>query len=203
VLIVALTGGIGSGKSAASELFAQRGVPVIDTDHIARELVEPGQPALRAIADTFGREVLRADGSLDRRRLRERVFADPEQRRRLEAILHPRIQDEVTRRVAELDVPYCIVVVPLLMESGTGYAVDRILVVDVPPEIQLERTRARDGISDAQARAILAAQASRAERLAVADDIIDNAGSLEALESQVQALHSKYRELGDRPKHSG
>lgn len=196
MLVIGLTGGIGSGKSTVAELFARRGAPIIDTDLIARELVEPGQAALAEIRSAFGDQVLDARGHLDRRRLRSIVFNDEAQRRRLEAILHPRIYASVRERIAGLRAPYCIVVIPLLVETGGEEFVDRVLVVDVPPQLQQRRTQARDGLSDAEAQAILASQADRPRRLAAADDVIENSGEPAALDSQVAALDEEYRRLG-------
>ena len=194
MLRIGLTGGIGSGKSAVAERFAQRGVPVIDTDVVAREVVAPGQPALDEIVRAFGTDLLDAQGGLDRRRLRERVFADDAARRRLERILHPRIREAVQQRLAALTAPYCILVVPLLVETGFG-PVDRVLVVDVDEARQLERTSRRDQATPQSVRRIMGAQASRQERLARADDVISNNGGLEDLERQVEELHQRYLAL--------
>jgi dephospho-CoA kinase len=192
VLVVGLTGGIGSGKTTVSDRFARHGAPVIDTDLLARELVDPGQPALAAIVTEFGPECLDDRGRLQRAHLRERVFADPAGRRRLEAILHPRIRALARERIADLTAPYCLVVIPLLAETGMTDLVDRILVVDVPEAEQLRRVIARDRIDEIQARRILAAQAPRARRLALANEILDNAGDLDHLDRQVAALHQRY-----------
>ena len=190
---VGLTGGIGSGKSTVAELFAERGVPVIDTDVIARELTAPDNEALKAIQDAFGDAVMREDGSLDRARLRRRVFADPEARRTLEAILHPRIRQAVEQALAGLHAPYALIVIPLLVETG-AYAeiLDRVLVVDCPEDMQIARVMARNDLTRAEVEAILAAQAGRAARLAAADDVIDNTGSSEGLRDRVHALHAQY-----------
>ena len=191
-LLVGLTGGIGSGKSAAAAEFARLGVTVVDTDAISHELTAAGGAALAEIEKAFGAGVIGADGALDRKRMRERVFADPSQRRELEGILHPMIREESQRRIAAAAGPYVMHVVPLLVESGEyGRRVDRVLVVDVPEEVQVERVRAR-GLPDAEIRRIIASQASRAERLAAADDVIENTGSLDALRARVRALHEKY-----------
>ncbi|NIR61925.1 MAG: dephospho-CoA kinase [Gammaproteobacteria bacterium] len=199
MLKVGLTGGIGSGKSTAAAYFRERGAPVLDADEIARELVAPGRPALDEIVETFGPDLLRPDGRLDRHRLRRRVFDDPEQRRRLEAILHPRVRAELERRLAALDARYCVLVVPLLLEAGYRDLVDRVLVIDAPPELQRERAQARDGLPRTQVEAIAAAQAERAERLAAADEVIRNDGDLEKLRAQVAALDERYRRLsGER-----
>jgi dephospho-CoA kinase len=189
---VALTGGIASGKTAVANLFATHGVPVIDTDVIAREVVEPGQPALAAVVDAFGTEVLAADGRLDRPRLRERIFGDAEARRRLEAILHPAIRAEMERQSRAAGGPYQVLVIPLLVEGGRRDHIDRVLVVDVPEATQIERLVRRDGVSQDQAEAALRAQASRDARLAFADDVIENTGDLAALETRVTKLHGDY-----------
>jgi dephospho-CoA kinase len=194
-LRIGLTGGIASGKSAVADAFARRGAAIVDTDVIAREVVEPGRPALAAVVAAFGAEVLGPDGRLDRRALRRTVFADPEQRRRLEAILHPAIRAEMQRQAAAAAGPYVVIAIPLLVENGLQSQVDRVLVVDCPPEVQLARLLARDGETAEGARAILAAQATRDQRLAVADDVIVNDGSLADLEARVAALHRRYLEL--------
>lgn len=195
VLVIGLTGGIGSGKTAVSDRFAQWGAPIVDTDLLARELVEPGQPALMDIAAEFGPDCLDGDGRLHRARLRERVFADPAGRRRLEAILHPRIRALARARIARLTAPYCLLVIPLLAETGMTDLVDRVLVVDAPEAERIRRVMARDGIDEAQARRILAAQADRDQRLALADEIVENAGDLAALDQRVAALHRHYLTL--------
>ena len=192
---VALTGGIASGKSTVADLFAALGVPVIDTDVIAREVVEPGQPALEEVAAAFGPGVLGPDGRLDRRRLRDIVFADPAARRRLEAILHPAIRARMEARSREAAGPYQLLVIPLLAEGGRRDHVDRVLLVDVPESAQVERLMRRDGSSREQARAALAAQASRAVRQAIADDVIENTGGVEDLRARVAELHGEYLRL--------
>jgi len=195
IFTVVLTGGIGSGKTAASDYFASLGVPVVDTDLIAREVVQPGQPALGEIATELGQEFIDESGHLDRRKMREAIFSAPIMKVRLEAILHPRIALEVRRRIAALDYPYCILVIPLFTESGRYDWVDRVLVVDVDESTQLKRVRKRDQVSRKQAKAILKAQASRKERLALADDVVDNSGSLVDLREQIDKLHEKYLRL--------
>jgi dephospho-CoA kinase len=192
---VALTGGIASGKSAVADLFAALGVPVIDTDVIAREVVEPGQPALAEVVAAFGTEVLDATGRIDRRRMRERIFADPDARRRLEAILHPAIRAEMARQSLAARGPYQVLVIPLLTEGGRRDHVDRVLLVDVPEELQIERLMMRDGVTLEQARASLNAQATRAERLAMADDVVRNSGRVDELREAVAALDAGYRRL--------
>lgn len=195
VLVIGLTGGIGSGKSVAAESFAAHGVPVIDADVLARELVAPGCPALEEIHRAFGPSVLTASGELDRRRLRELVFADEQRRHELEAILHPRVYAEIAHRLAALDAPYAVTVVPLLLETAGWELVDRILVVDAPEELQLSRATARDGTSREAVARILAAQIPREQRLALADDVLTNDGDLASLAHQVDALHRRYSSL--------
>jgi dephospho-CoA kinase len=189
---VALTGGIASGKTMVAHLFAVRGVPVIDTDVIARQVVEPGEPALAAVVEAFGDQVLGEDGRLDRRRMREHVFADAAARRRLESILHPAIRAEMERQSRAAGGPYQLLVIPLLVESGRRDHVDRVLVVDVPEVTQVERLMRRDASTREQAEAALRAQATRDTRLAFADDVIENTGDLAALEARVAELHRDY-----------
>ena len=196
---VGLTGGIASGKTAVANLFAAHRVPVIDTDVIAREVVEPGQPALAAVVDAFGTQVLAEDGRLDRPRLREQIFGDADARRRLEAILHPAIRAEMERQSRAAGGPYQVLVIPLLVEGGRRDHVDRVLVVDVPEATQIERLVRRDGVTREQAEAALRAQASREARLAFADDVIENTGDLAALDSRVALMHEKYLNLATRP----
>ena len=197
-LRVGLTGGIASGKSAVANMFAELGVPVIDTDVIAREVVFPGQPALDEIRQHFGDKVIDDHGWLNRSEMRRIVFADSGKRRELEAILHPRIRTETERQSAERGGDYQIIVVPLLAESPMKSGMDRIVVVDVPLDVQLKRLLARDAESPEQARAMIDAQASRDERLALADDVIDNTGSLDQTRKQVQELHHQYLTLSSR-----
>jgi len=194
-LVVGLTGGIGSGKSAAAAEFERLGATVVDTDAIAHALTAPGGAAMAEIRKVFGTEVLAASGALDRDKMRARVFADPGAKKALEALLHPMIREESLRLIAGARGPYVIHVVPLLVESPDYRSrVDRVLVIDAPEELQVERVRSRSGLSEAQVRAILAAQATRAQRLAAADDLIENRGTIEALREQVAALHRKYLE---------
>ncbi len=204
--VVGLTGGIGSGKTTVSDQLAQWGVPVIDTDVIAREVVAPGQPALAAIVALLGTACLTAQGTLNRRYVREHVFADPIKRQQLEAILHPRIAQATVQQLDALatsrqaeglsaspTAPYSVVVIPLLTEtSGMRRLLNRIAVVDVPEELQIQRVMARDQVDETHARRILAAQANRAQRLAIADDVINNSGVREALIEQLKELHQKY-----------
>ncbi len=194
-LRVVLTGGIASGKSTVAQLFATRGVPVIDTDVIAREVVEPGTSGLAAVVEAFGPDMLGADGRLDRRRLRERIFTDRTAKGRLEAILHPAIRAEMERQSRAAPGPYQLLVIPLYAEGGRRDHVDRVLVVDVPEEVQVARLMQRDGVSREQALASLAAQANRAQRLALADDVVHNTGAVTDLEPQVARLHETYLTL--------
>jgi dephospho-CoA kinase len=192
---IGLTGGIASGKSTVADLFAELGAVIIDTDRIARDVVAPGQPALNDIIAAFGATVLQPDGSLDRAALRQRIFANDDDRKRLEAITHPRIREAALRRADTAGGPYQLIVVPLLVGSPLRESVDRILVVDCDEDTQIARLMARDADSEAQARRILAAQSSRSERLAIADDVIDNGGTLDETRRQVRALHDFYKML--------
>ncbi len=203
-LRIGLTGGIGSGKSEVSRLFAECGATVIDTDIISRELVEPGQPALQEIIHTFGTEVLDTEGRLDRHQLRSQVFTSPEKRHQLESILHPRIRTRALELAHTADTPYCLLVIPLLAETGTGregrpgdsgYPLDRILVVDAPTEKQIERVAARDHLSRQEIEAILNSQSDRNQRLAIADDVIVNDGDLDHLKVEVMQLDRQYQQL--------
>jgi dephospho-CoA kinase len=197
MLVVGLTGGVGSGKSAVSRCFERLGVPVIDADQVAREIVEPGRPALAEIAATFGAGLVRGDAGLDRARLRERVFADPDARRRLEAILHPRIRARMREQLAALPAgtPYAVFVIPLLFETGQRDLVDRVLVVEAAEPIRIARVARRDHAPEEQVRRIMAAQCSADDRAAGADDLIRNEGSESALAAKVSALHEKYLAL--------
>ena len=202
-LRIGLTGGIGAGKSTVAEIFASLGVPVFDADLVAREVVEPGAPALAEVVGAFGPGVLGPDGRLDRARLRTRIFADDTARTRLEAILHPRIRARMEALARATDAEYCLLVIPLLVERGQRHLVDRVLVVDAPESLQVERVCARDGVTPEAARAILRTQAARAERLAAADDVVRNTGATARLRREVEALHHRYRRLaqaGLRPE---
>ncbi|BCS50309.1 dephospho-CoA kinase [Aeromonas jandaei] len=191
--VVAITGGIGSGKTTIANQFAELGIDVVDADVIAREVVESGTPALAAIADHFGPDVMTPDGQLDRRRLREQVFSDPSAKAWLNALLHPLIRSEMQRQCAAARSPYCMLVVPLLVENKLTGLANRVLVVDVDEATQIERTCRRDGVTAEQAKAIIAAQASRSERLAAADDVIENAnGSEMAIKARILTLHETY-----------
>ncbi|HEY6821987.1 MAG TPA: dephospho-CoA kinase [Burkholderiales bacterium] len=193
--IVGLTGGIGTGKSAAAEAFARLGATVVDTDAIAHELTGPAGAAMPAVAALFGHEFVLPSGAMDRGKVRARVFADPQARRGLEALLHPMIRKLSQERIAAAGGPYVIHVVPLLVESPDYRSrVDRVLVVDASEATQLHRVRAR-GLSDEEAKAIIASQASRNARLAAADDVIANDGTLDALRQQVADLHLRYAAL--------
>ena len=193
---VGLTGGIGSGKTTVANMFATRGAAIIDTDQIAHELTMPAGIAMPAIGQQFGTEFIAADGSLDRARMRARVFADPAEKRRLEAILHPLIKSECEREAHHAQGAYLMFVVPLLVESGNWkQRVSRVLVVDCPEPLQLQRVMARSALEDTQVRAIMASQATRAQRLAAADDILLNDGDPDALAPQVDRLHALYRSL--------
>jgi dephospho-CoA kinase len=198
MLIIGLTGGIGSGKSTVANLFADLGAPIIDMDQIARHVVEPGQPALLQITQTFGNELIDVEGKLRRQQLSQIIFDSEEKRHQLEAILHPIIREETERQLAELEAPYCIVVIPLLLESNQRSLVNRILVVDAPEDIQIARTMQRDGISAKQAEKILASQVDRQSRLNAADDIINNSSALDSLRLQVKELDQAYRLLAEK-----
>ena len=192
---VGLTGGIGSGKTTISDLFAELGVDVIDTDEISRALTGKAQPAVAQISEQFGPDVVAGDGSLNRDRMREIAFSDPEARKKLQGILHPLIRAEVQRRLAASANLYALVVVPLLVESRGYDFADRVLVIDCSEEQQIERVMHRSGLSRDQVKAIMATQASRSERLAAADDVINNDGEIADLRSQVEKLHRQYLSL--------
>lgn len=195
MLLIGLTGGIGSGKSKVADLFAGLGAGIVDTDLLARELTEPGTPTLARVAADFGPDILGPDGALDRARLRERVFAEPAARARLESILHPPIRGLMLERAARLHTPYVILVIPLLLETGQQTLVSRVLVVDCPEALQIERVRRRSSLSRSEIARIIASQIPRAERLAHADDVIDNQAEPDALAPQVQRLHRTYLAL--------
>lgn len=191
--IVGLTGGIGCGKSAVAEMFARLGASVIDTDQIAHQITALGQPALTEIWKQFGQDYFLPDGNLDRSRLRRLVFSDAAAKKQLEALLHPLIKDEVRHRLKNVQTPYSIIVVPLLLETGAYREwVQRVLVVDCSEEQQVARVMARNGLSEDEVRAIMGSQISRTERLKLADDIIDNHDSQSALQQQVALLHQRY-----------
>ncbi len=200
VFIVGLTGGIGSGKTAVSDRFAKLGIKVVDADVCARVVVEPGRPALAQIVDHFGPEVLQADGSLDRARLRQIVFANEAERKWLESLLHPLIFEEMWSQLQSANSPYAILVSPLLVEAGQNAICQRILVVDVPEDVQLARTMARDANSAEQVKAMMASQASRDARLAKADDVIVNDSDLLMLKQRVDEIHHQYLALAEISK---
>ncbi|MCI1900790.1 MAG: dephospho-CoA kinase [Enterobacter sp.] len=190
--IVALTGGIGSGKSTVADAFSRLGITIVDADVIARQVVEPNTPALKAIEAHFGNDIINADGTLNRRRLRECIFTTPTEKTWLNALLHPIIHQQTQRQIADATSPYVLWVVPLLVENQLQHKANRVLVVDVSPETQLQRTMLRDNVSRQHAEQILAAQATREARLAVADDVIDNDGAPDAIASDVARLHTQY-----------
>ena len=193
--VIGLTGGIGSGKTAVSDIFQSLGISVVDADLASRVVVEKGRPALAEIAHHFGDDILLADGSLDRAKLRALVFKDPVERRWLERLTHPLIRQEIKAGLDNATSPYTLLVSPLLVESGQSELTDRVLVVDVPEELQLSRTMQRDNNPASQVQSIIKAQASRETRLSYADDVIVNDGSLEDLQVQVETLHRKYLKL--------
>jgi dephospho-CoA kinase len=199
LLKIGLTGGIASGKTTVSDLFAQQDVPIIDADVIAHQLVQVGQPALATIAQVFGHDILHSDGSLNREQLRKKVFAKPQQRERLESILHPLVYAEITKQAQQISYAYCIVSIPLLVETLKYAQVDRILVVDCTDIQQRQRLRQRNQFDDKIIDQILAAQATRQQRLAIADDIIKNDNSLKILATQVYNLHLQYLQLATIP----
>ncbi len=195
-LVVGLTGGIGSGKSAAADEFARLGATVVDTDAIAHELTGPGGAAMPEVKRQFGGAFVDAAGAMDRERMRELVFSDPAQKQRLEALLHPMIRAESARRIASATGPYVLHVVPLLIESpGYRDRVARVLVVDCPEELQITRVRQRSGLPEAEVRRIVASQIQRDKRLVAADDVIDNSGSISAMQQRVRQLHENYLRL--------
>ena len=195
-LVVGLTGGIGSGKSAAADEFGKVGATVVDSDAIAHELTAPGGGGVAGIAKLFGKAFIDASGAMDRKRMRDLVFSDPEEKQRLEALLHPLIRAESQRRIATAASPYVVHVVPLLVESpGYRERVGRVLVVDCPEALQVSRVQQRSGLPEEQVRRIIASQIQRERRLAAADDVIDNSGPIAALQQQVRQLHEKYLTL--------
>ncbi|HXZ97205.1 MAG TPA: dephospho-CoA kinase [Burkholderiales bacterium] len=196
---VGLTGGIGCGKSSAAQMFADRGVRVVDTDAISHRLTAPGGPALAAIRRHFGNSVFTSDGSLDRAQLRKRVFSDPRAKKKLEALLHPLIRAKALQQLARCTTPYSVLVVPLLLETGEWRKlVQQVLVVDCNEKQQIVRAMSRSRLSNAEVRAIMATQLTRAARLKLADDVLSNTSSLEELQKQVNTLHRKYLRLSQR-----
>ncbi|MBV4532904.1 dephospho-CoA kinase [Pseudomonas sp. SWRI107] len=198
--ILGLTGGIGSGKSAAAERFVELGVHLVDADQAARWVVEPGRPALASIVERFGAGVLLEDGQLDRAALRQQIFADPAQRQWLEQLLHPLIGQEIFSYLAKAETPYAVYVSPLLIEAGQYRKTQRILVIDAPPELQVQRTLLRDNTSAEQVQAILKAQVGREERLRHADDVVVNDRDVPTLHAEIDRLHHFYLTLrGGQP----
>ncbi len=196
--MIALTGGVASGKNAVARRFETLGVRVHDADTAARAVVEPGESALAEIEFVFGADVLNADGTLNRRVLRERIFDDAHARKKLEAIVHPRVRAWLRRRIAMDSGPYCLLMIPLLVETWPQYDfVDRVLLVDAPEEVQIDRLMKRDGVTLEQAQRMLAAQATRLQRQALAQDVIVNDGDESLLDAQVQVLHTKYLQLAE------
>lgn len=195
VLTIGVTGGIGSGKSAVTDFFAAKSIAIIDADLAARMVVEPGRPALAAIADHFGPGILTREGVLDRRQLRDIIFQDDGERRWLEALLHPLIGEHIIQELSLVESSYAILVSPLLIEAGQIELVDQLLVVDVPETLQIQRTMNRDQMSEEQTRRVIQSQASRKQRLAKADDIVDNSGTLEQLHHSLETLHQRYLAL--------
>jgi dephospho-CoA kinase len=199
-LIVGLTGGIASGKSVVAQMLAKLGAGLVDTDVVARDVVAPGRPGLAVVVEAFGPTVLRQSGELDRAALRKLVFGDDAKRRQLEALLHPLIRARTRELIAASGAPYVVVAVPLLVETNFGELVDRVLVVDCPEALQLERLEKRDALPRAEALAMLRAQTDRASRLQAADDVVDNAGSIDATRAQVERLHRRYLDLAARKR---
>jgi len=195
MFVVGITGGIGSGKTAVTNLFAELGITVVDADIAARIVVEPGRPALAAIAERFGPTMLKTDGTLDRAAMRTRIFSNPEDKHWLEQLLHPRISEEIQHQLKIADSVYVILVSPLLIEGDQHKFCQRILVVDVPEEVQLQRTIQRDNNDENQVKRIIASQATRQQRLQRANDVIENTGSLEQLRKDVEQLHQRYLTL--------
>lgn len=198
MLVIGLTGGIGSGKTLATDHFARLGITIVDADVAARVIVEPGRPALKQIAERFGADVLQGDGSLNRARLRAIVFADPEARKALEHITHPRIAEEIARQLAASTSPYTILVSPLLFESSQHRFAQRTVLIDAHEAQQRQRAAKRDGVSEEQIEAIMAVQMSRAERRKRADDVLLNDGNIEHLHTAVEALHKRYLTLAEQ-----
>ncbi|MEI8616356.1 dephospho-CoA kinase [Shewanella sp. PP-He15 brown] len=198
--VVGLTGGIGSGKTTVANLFAAEGITLVDADIVAREVVAPGSKGLEAIVTHFGADILTAEGELDRAKLRQRIFSHPEEREWLNQLLHPMIRQEMLAQVEKATSAYVIMVVPLLFENGLDRLVNRTLVVDISPELQINRTVKRDNVDASQVNNIISSQCSRSEKLARADDIIDNQGEISTLKREVLALHQRYLQLSGTDK---
>jgi dephospho-CoA kinase len=195
MLIIGLTGGIGSGKSTVAKLFEKKGITVIDADQVARDITLPEKPALKKIIEKFGSDILLPNSTLDRAKLRKLIFEDDHKRIWLEQLLHPMIRDELEQQIKAANSPYCIVMIPLLIESSPNPLINRILVVDAKKEAQLERAATRDNQTGSEIYSILSKQATRAQRLKAADDVISNMGTLEDLQGQVDAMHKYYMSL--------
>lgn len=194
-LVIGITGGIGSGKSTVAQMFAALGVPVLDADQLTRDLVKPGGPALVAVIALFGRDCLQPDGALDRAWVRRKIFSDSVSKQQLEAILHPAVREHMQTWIRTVQAPYCILVIPLLLETGQIDLVDRVVVVDIPEKEQLKRVAARDRLSHNAIHGIMASQADRNARLAAADDIIDNDTNPDTLKRRVAELHRKFMDI--------
>ena len=192
MLIIGLTGGIGSGKSVASDKFKSLGITIVDADVASRTVVEPGKPALKEIEDHFGSGIITAEGKLDRNELREIIATDPEERKWLESVLHPKIGEQITKEISRSTSVYTLFVAPLLLETNSQEMCSRVVVVDVPKDVQIQRTAKRDKVSPNQVEQMVAAQMEREKRLEKADDVLLNSGTIEDLEKQVEALHKKY-----------
>jgi len=195
MLIIGLTGGIGSGKSVASDKFKSLGITVVDADVASRTVVEPGKPALKEIKDHFGSGIITAEGKLDRNKLRETIATDAEERKWLESVLHPKIGEQITKEISESTSIYTLFVAPLLLETNSQEMCSRVVVVDVPKEVQIQRTAERDKVSPNQVEQMVAAQMDREKRLENADDVLLNSGTIEDLEKQVEELHNKYIQM--------
>ena len=197
MLIIGLTGGIGSGKSVASDKFKSLGIVVVDADVASRTVVEPGKPALKEIQDHFGSGILTAEGKLDRNKLREIIATDAKERKWLESVLHPKIGEQITKEISESTSVYTLFVAPLLLETNSQEMCSRVVVVDVPKDVQIQRTAKRDKVSSNQVEQMVAAQMKREKRLEKADDVLLNNGTIEDLEKQVEELHKKYIQMAE------
>ena len=195
MLIIGLTGGIGSGKSVASDKFKSLGITIVDADVASRTVVEPGKPALKEIEDHFGSGIITAEGKLDRNNLREIIATDPEERKWLESVLHPKIGEQITKEISESTSVYTLFVAPLLLETNSQEMCSRVVVVDVPKDVQIRRTAKRDKVSPNQVEQMVAAQMEREKRLEKADDVLLNSGTIEDLEKQVEELHKNYMQM--------